>query len=368
MYPHYADRVEPTGEFWNPTRDGSKGDAGGQTVVISYGPYQLAFGDTINIAEVEGSAGLSYEAATQVGVAYKESGFDDDVRIPFDANGDGLINEAPWNYEVYNNGSELLTKNQWVLTARDSLFQALYRARDVWEASERMTRYPITEPPRPPRRFEVTSQPDRIRLNWETMSDAADPESWEIYRTREYVDKLPYEQIATLPGSARSFDDTVVNRGVDYYYYIQAIGSPNAVDDRGITGTPGGRPLKSGRHFTQTHYPARLLRQTGNTVSDFRIVPNPINLASDESVRIIVDGDPTRGRVEFMDIPGHATISIYTEIGELVQQIEHTTGGGITAWDLTTASRLPVVSGIYLVRVFDHATGEADVKKLVVIK
>ncbi|MEZ4700893.1 MAG: hypothetical protein R2834_11225 [Rhodothermales bacterium] len=367
MFPHHADRIEQQGTFWAPTRDAAWGRSGGFSPLFTYGPYQMAFGDTLEIVEAEGAAGLSYQAATEIGVAYKNSGLDDALRIPYDANGDGVIADIPWDYDVYKNGSELQTKNQWVMTERDSLFQMMYRARDVWNASAGMTSYPIVEPPRPPRRFEITGHPDRIELRWEPMPGAVDPVQWDVYRTSDYVDKLPYTQIAVLPGSARSYEDTGVIRGVDYYYFLQAVGPANPVDASGIAGTPGGIPLKSGRYFTQSYLPASLVRFPGAQVSDFRIVPNPMNLASDASLRIVPDGNPTRGMVEFLDIPGHCTIAIYTEVGELVRRIEHTDGSGNAFWDMTTSSRQAVVSGIYLVRVVDNDTGATNVKKLVVI-
>ena len=189
-----------------------------------------------------------------------------------------------------------------------------------------------------------------------------------MYRTSNYPDNLPYGLIATLPGASRSYEDRDLIRGKDYYYFIQAVGAPNAVDERGLIGTPGGLPLRSGRYFTQTYHPASLLRIPGNQVSDFRIVPNPVNFASDETVRIIIDGDPTRGQVEFLDIPGQCTISIYTEIGELVKRIEHSNGSGNASWNLLTSSRQPVVSGIYIVHIIDNDSGEVDVKKLVVVR
>lgn len=368
MYPHLADRIEPRREFWNPMNDASTGKAGGHAPTISYGPYQMAFGERINIVEAEGAAGLSYKAATEIGVAYKASGLDDELRIPFDANGDGMINDVAWNYDVYKNGGELQTKNQWVMTARDSMFQFMYRARDVWEASNEMSEYPIVEPPMPPRRFDVVGQPSLIQLSWEPIAGSPDPVQWEIYRTSDFADKLPYELVATLPGSARTYEDAEVIRGKEYYYFLQAVGPANAVDERGIVGTPGGLPLKSGRYFTQTYNPVKLLRVPGSQITDFRIVPNPFNLASDESVRSFAGGDFTRGQVEFLDIPGQSTISIYTEIGELVKRIEHTSGSGIATWNLTTTARQPIVSGIYLVHVTDNDNGAVEVKKLVVIR
>ena len=368
MYPHYADRVEPSGEFWNPTNDASSGKQGGFTPIISYGPYEMAPGESINIVEAEGAAGISFEAAKHIGETFKASGFDNELLIPFDANGDGIINERPWDYDVYKNGSELLTKNQWFLTARDSIYQFMYRARDVWEASDNMTEYPMVEPPRPPRLFEVNARPELIELQWETISGSEDPESWEIYRTHDYADNLPYELVTSLPGSARRFDDSSVARVTDYYYYLQAVGPANAVDERGITGTPGGKPLKSGRYFTQTYRPTRLTRWPGTVAADFQVVPNPINLASDETLRIFPNGDQLRGQVEFLDIPGFCTISIFTETGELVKRIEHATGSGYNTWDLLTEARQPIVSGIYLIHIADTESGNTATKKLVVIK
>ena len=368
MFPHYADRIEPSGEFWNAKNDASTGKQGGHASTVAYGPYQMAFGESINIVEAETAHGLSYKAATEIGQAWKRGGLNPDQLIPFDANGDGVINETPWNYDVYDNGSELLTKNQWVLTARDSMFKQMFKARDVWEASNGMTTYPIVTPPAPPRKFEVFGLPDKISLSWESMAGEADPVNWVIYRTSDFEDKLPYEEIAMLPGSARSYDDTDLIRGVDYYYYLQAIGPNNADDPNGITGTPGGMPLRSGRYYTQTYSPATLKRPPGAQVSDFRIVPSVVNLASDESVRFFIGGDATRSQVAFFDIPGQSTIEIYTEVGEFVKRIEHTDGSGDATWNLTTDARQPLVSGIYLVRVVDNETGAEDVKKMVVIQ
>ena len=367
-YPHWADLVEPNGEFWHPRNDASRGKSGGNSPTMAYGPYQMAFGDTVNIVEAEGAAGLSFKAANDIGTAYKNSGFDDDLRIAFDANGDGIITDKAWDYDVYKNGGEVQTKNQWVMTARDSLYQFMYRARDVWDASENMMRYPILEPPRPPRRFEVFGQPGGIDITWETMSGMEDPVKWELYRASEDVDNLPYKLIASLPGSMRGYEDTDVIPGLDYYYYIQAVGEANPVDERGLTGTPGGKPLKSGRYFTQTYEPVNVVRVPGESVDDFSIVPNPVNLASDQSVRFLPNGDVTQSTVEFLDIPGNCTISIYTEVGELVKRIEHTSGAGNATWDLLTLARQPVVSGIYLVRVADNDSGLSATKKLVLIK
>ncbi len=140
------------------------------------------------------------------------------------------------------------------------------------------------------------------------------------------------------------------------------------MDERSIMGTTDGQPLKSGRYFTQTYHPAGLLRRPGAQISDFVIVPNPINLESNQRIQVLPGQSSPQAMVEFLDIPGQCTISIYTEVGELVRRIEHTTGGGNASWDLLTSARQPVVSGVYLVRVEDTETGAVAGKKLVVIK
>ncbi len=370
MYPHYADRVEPSGEFWNPQFDASTGKQGGHASTIAFGPYDMQFGETINVWEALVAYGLSYEAATVIGESFKRSGFDDDLIIEYDANGDGTIDTTPFDYSQYDTGGEALTKNQWFMTARDSMFKKMYQARRVFEASNNMTTYPIVEPPRPPRTFSVQGLPDKIALTWESHAGANDPEAWEVWRTSDFVDNMDgYELVSALPGSARSFDDTAgLLRGVEYYYYLAAVGPAQPNDPDAITGTPGGVPLKSSRYFTQTYTPTTLKRAPGATVEDFAIVPNPINLGSDESVRFFVDGDATRLEVLFLDIPGECTITIYTETGEFVQAIEHLDGSGDERWNLLTEARQLITSGVYLVRVEDNASGAVSTKKMVVIR
>ncbi len=372
MFPHYADRIEPTGEFWKPQFDASTGKQGGHASTIAFGPYEMGPDETINVWEALVVYGISYEAAKYVGETFKRSGFNDDLVIEWDANGDGTIDQTPFDYSQYDVGSEAQTKNQWFMTARDSMFKKMYQARRVWEASNNMTTYPILEPPRPPRLFDVQGLPDKIALAWETHAGASDPVNWEIWRTSDFADNMDgygHEPVATLPGSARTFDDVSgLLRGVDYYYYIAGVGSDNANDPDAISGTPGGVPLRSSRYFTQTYSPTTLKRAPGADVSDFAIVPNPISLGSDESVRIYVQGDATRLGVLFLDIPGDCTITVYTETGEFVNQIIHNDGSGDEAWDLLTEARQLIVSGIYLVRVEDNATGEIDTKKMVVIQ
>lgn len=408
MYPHYADRVEPTGEFWAPKTDASAGGGsvaqGGYAPFEAYGPYEMAFGDCIFSTAVEGVAGLSYEAEVQIGRAHKRAGdARETVLYSFDANGDGTISESAFDYSniglpLYQGdgctscatqGSERLTKNEWIFTARDSLYQTFFRARDLYEASNGLTQYPIPEAPLAPIRFDIDGLPDGVELAWDPHP-AGGPsiDHWEVYRTSGFTDNLldangdgifevvarpggesivtGYEMIASLPTGTTSFDDNTAGRGTDYYYYVIAVGQGQPNDPKAINGTPGGVPLTSSRSLTQSFLPATLKRPaygTTGTVQDARIVPNPVNLGSRNGVRFAQED-----RVAFFNIPPECTIKIFTEIGELVKTIEHTDGSGDELWNLTTDSRQLLVSGIYLAVITDNTNGEEVIRKFVVIR
>ncbi len=94
------------------------------------------------------------------------------------------------------------------------------------------------------------------------------------------------------------------------------------------------------------------------TVADARIVPNPVNLGSDPTIRF----DQEIGW-RFFNIPGNCTIKVYTEIGELVHTIEHNDGSGDELWNLTTTSRQLLVSGIYIAVISDNDTGDEAIQK-----
>jgi hypothetical protein len=138
------------------------------------------------------------------------------------------------------------------------------------------------------------------------------------------------------------------------------------VTQAGAVGTPAGARLKSNRYYTQTWDPASTSRAPGEEISSFVIVPNPLNISASEEVRYVRGN--TADRIGFLDIPGNCTIRIFTETGELVKTIEHTTGTGDEYWNLTTDSQQVIVSGLYIVVVDNHDNGERSTKKFVVIR
>ena len=361
VYPHQADLVVESSasesdswaeKFANQQSSPQLGTCcGGWSFAEGFGPYTLEPGENVRIVIAEGANGLTRKAAVDIGEAYKElfNAGNEDAPIPYDADGDGEIES-----------DERMSKNMWAMTARDSLFKTFRRAIANYESN-----YNIPQPPLPPKEFHVTSGTDKVILNWQTYSDAQ-PQGFEVYRAQNnyygaVTNDFQYERIASLGPDARAFEDTDVNRGISYFYYIQAVGEENA-DPTG--NTPTGVPLKSNRYFAQTYDPAFLKRSPGTSLSDARVVPNPYDLGSAPDVR----WPGIQDRLAFLDVPGECTIKIYTEIGELVETIEHTDGSGDAFWDLTTSYNQLVASGVYMAIIEDHTTGEQITKKFVVIR
>ena len=180
----------------------------------------------------------------------------------------------------------------------------------------------------PPSRFEVSSSPGFIDLQWETRGTT--PHQWEIYRTsKQYWGQ--YEHLATVDGSTTSYEDAETERGVPYFYYIQAV---SASTPDGTAETPTATPLKSSRYYTQTYAPARLKRPQGEALAEIRVVPNPLHVGSDQQFRF--GGGGTVDRLAF------------SELGERIATIIHDDGSGDEFWDLTTESRQVVASGLYI--------------------
>ena len=171
-----------------------------------------------------------------------------------------------------------------------------------------------------------------------------------------------YTLIHTASPSDRNFDDVTPVRGLSYYYYIVSVGSESS--NTGVGLTPAGK-LKSSRYYTQTYNPAVLKRQAGTDMDDIRVVPNPYNISAETKLGF---GELAQNRLYFFNIPGRCNIKIYSELGELINTIEHTDGSGDQAWDSRTSSGQIVVSGIYIAVIENLDSGQKKIVKFVIIR
>ena len=358
-YPHHADIVEPSdagqppGQYFANTRNDPSDvlgvyDAGGWQLTEGFGPYTMDPDDDVHLVVAEGVAGLSDSAKVAIGLAYKRAG----------AGRDAALIEWP-----AGSGVEM-TKNEWVMTSKDSLFDMFERAIANWESG-----FDIPKAPMPPATLEVTAPIGAVKLAWTTYA-GEEPEGWEIWRTTPYFHHAAdYAKIADLPGSAREYLDAVGGEtgpiiGLEHFYYLQAVGPENT---NPIGNTPTGVPLKSNRYYTQTYSPVIAARAPGEKLDDIVIVPNPFHIGASGDIRF----PDVQDRLAFWNIPEYCTIKIYTQLGELVDTIKHDETAedpGGELWDHTTASRQVVASGLYIAVITDTETNKKIMKKFVIIR
>ncbi len=328
QYPHHAQVVEPSREY-----DTSRNapffafgifDAGGWGIVEGFGPYTLQPNESIRLVIAEGVAGLSDRAKLAIGRAYKASGANDNLLIPYQVNEQTLSK----------------TKNQWVLTSKDSLFQTFERALANYKSGMAIPRAPL-----PPQTFTVSSDTDRIVLEWQTYPGAVQT-GWEIYRAAgQHQNPKGYDLIAVLPSETRRYEDVQAVRGLDYYYYLVAAGEINN-DPTGLT--PTGVRLRSGRYYTQTYLPAALLSPTGvqyraeEAPRQFALhqnYPNPFNPAT-----VIRYQLPKASKVE---------LTVHDLLGHLVKTLvnDRKPAGAYEAhWDGRDEAGNAMSNGIYWYR------------------
>jgi hypothetical protein len=332
-------------------------DGGGTNLWISYGPFDLAPGDSVVIVVAEGVSGIDRATCIRVGQRWKQAFDNPSDTGPFTLP-DG---NTTTNKDTY--------KNAWVYTGRDSIMLTFSRAKRNYDLG-----YAIPQPPIPPPLVNVVSGGDRISLSWEPSPSegTAGFGGYRVYRATGKTDTT-FTLLSTLPAGSRSYDDVAAQRGFSYYYYVTAItdGSANASGGPNPTGI-----LESSRFYTRTNQPAYLRRKAGDRLAGIRIVPNPYNAAARD---LQFPGEPDK--IMFLNIPGHCLIRIYTENGDLVNTISHENGSGDETWNSITSSRQVVVSGIYVVRfevTQDHTDpvtgevlyrkGESSFQKMVIIR
>ncbi len=336
--PRHAYVVEPNGYdgFVNPSGDPSLGNVGGYAYTYGYGPYDLAFGDSIKIVIAEGSSGISRELAAEAGADFKK----------------GIISAEEKNIVVFQ--------------GRDSLFQTFERAIENYKSG-----YKIPSPPNPTSTFEVSSTDSGIVLSWQYDEGLVDEiAGFEIYRASENVDseyKLLYKadknERMVVDGGASSrenypgsfFHDSPL-RGTEYYYYVLAIGNENT-DTTG--NTPIGNRLVSNRYYTQTYdysvtlQPVSNERESNgpNEIKLFQNYPNPFNPSTTISF--------------FINRPSEIKLNVYNLTGQKMATIfEGTKSIGFhdLQWNAESLS-----SGIYYYRL-ELERGNSITKKLILLK
>ncbi len=397
---HWND-VEPTEKiFWH--------------VVGHYasGPFNLAFGDTIRIVWATTAGTLPPQSCWDIGHTWKDSTITfvtqsgdtldrDDISMtfPYVPNAADTIHIPPtyrhnpeeWQDAGYTNDGANLLKDMWVYSTVDTVIRNAINAQ--WNFDHN---YNIPVSPAPPS-VEIQSQPERVRINWLYDNPADIPPDlagYKVYRAianpgpvithdgehyGEWV--LIYKcggtdpidtSVIYSPTIADTFYDETAVRGENYYYYVAAFDDgthPESNYPNGVMGTA--EVLESGRWQNYSFRPASLQGiPAGTDLSQIRVVPNPCHLGAQGTIQY--EGAPDK--INFVNLPGICTIRIYNFNGDLLREIQHTSGTGDEAWEnptrqfyLTTSSQQTVVSGVYIAYI-ETPSGESTTVKFIIVR
>ncbi|MBN1350744.1 hypothetical protein JXJ21_15105 [candidate division KSB1 bacterium] len=286
-----------------------------------FGPYDMDFGESINISYVIAAGGINKELCREWGKKAWDSQYSDAVMSQV----------------------ETLVK-----TGRDSVIKAL-KAAD-WNVNGSKAggreKYDVPDAPRPPANLWVAAEGPKIKIEWsdESRNDedfdtgVKDFKGYRVYRAVGARDST-YRKI--YDGTANECYDTDVNEIYQYFYYVVAYddGSQNW-EDPGVS-------LESSKYYCWTGWapngvtPATAPITQAAKMDAIRVVPNPYSAA----------GKNLPGEVDtitFTGLPGTCTIKIFTTNGDLVHKIEHNDGSGKEKWDLRTEFNQYIVSDVYI--------------------
>ncbi|MDP4196313.1 MAG: T9SS type A sorting domain-containing protein, partial [Bacteroidota bacterium] len=286
-----------------------------------YGPYTLKHGESVKIVVAQAAAGMGWEAGEAVGKQYKAD-------------------------------RNTLKKNTEVFKGVDSLFTTFKRATDNYNKG-----WNLQNPPKPPESFSVSGLEKEIMLNWSISADP-DIQGFQIFRASGKRD-AKYEMIAEVAANERSYRDTSVSEGENYYYNIRSIGK--AIQADSALKLPSTR-LTSSRFSTQTYDPASIgtsgINDRKISLADYKLFdnyPNPFN-----PVTIIKYNVPFESSVR---------LNVYNMLGEKICELENSLKkAGVYEVEFK-ASNLP--SGIYFYSIEASSKGREtfiSAKKMMLLK
>ena len=326
--------LDPVTEGWMGPNDTQKGPMR----FITVGPYDMTLDydgnvDSICVVYAVGVGTISHEAADSIGRAWKDT----------------LITDVE--------------KREAMLTGKDSLFKAMDRANWAWHRDCN-----IPDPPPPPD-VTVTSDADRIIVEWSYPDDAyyLDPDTdvddwyaWRVYRKKgaatvgdpgdNYSGEIWKMIHETTDRYETTYYDTSITRGVSYYYAVTSV-------DDGTQNTDGihpGEMLESSRYVNRSKIAARSFKAGLATTQDVRVVPNPATLNAGAM------GFPgSENQIIFAYLPYKCKLMIFTETGDLVDEFDHI-GTDQEIWHQKTDNNQYVSSGIYILYVIDAEDAEGN--------
>ncbi len=328
----------------------------------SFGPYTFAPGQKLRIAYASGVAGIGVESAKWVGESWLDGTLPDPPGMP-----DPSTGWLPSNFAFPADATEMdKRKDRWISMGIDSVMLSAWRA--TWNFDHG---YQIPQAPPPPSSIEITGYGDGVEITWENAAAEARPDfaGHRIMRRVSNRDtsfyEIIYESDAADKATQHFFKDQTAYSGAQYYYYIQSLARIDA-NDPNADPTTLGMLIASSRLFVPNVSWINPPRFSTEDMSQIRIAPNPYNI---NDPNLLSYGFTDQRGIIFFNLPSTVTIRIFTENGDLVRTLEHTSTvrAGSVTWDMTTDSQQIINSGVYIA-VFEKPGGELVYQKFLVVR
>ena len=257
------------------------------------------------------------------------------------------------------------------IASRDSMLAHVRAARALYANSYRPAACPPPTVTNGENSLEITSEPGIITLAWppvpesyrDPLTGANDFAGYRVYHST-YFTIGPWTLLADIRK-----DSAVISDGKVKYFDR---GEPFGVGNYYCVTTYDADGNESGK-VNNNRFPVYPLRGPNEQFpNNVYVVPNPFRQHSG------LTGTGERYRMEFIGVPARCTITIYTLMGEVVQEIYHDDGSGSEAWGSIQRSdyqlskwTLGVAPGIYLFRVESLVAGhegESFIGKFGIVK
>jgi len=255
--------------------------------------------------------------------------------------------------------------------SRDSMLAHVRAARRLYANNYKPAVYPPPTPTNGENSLSISTEPGQTTIEWPPISATyRDPltgqndfAGYRVYRST-YFTIGPW----TLAADIKKDSAVIVNGKVRYFDRGVPFGVGNyyCVTSYDAAGNESGK-------VNNTRFPVYPLRAPNEEFpKNVFVVPNPFRQHSG------LQGTGERYRMEFIGIPAKCTITVYTLIGDIVQEIYHDDGSGSEAWGSIKRLdyqlnkwMLGVAPGIYLFRVQSLVAGhegESSIGKLAIVK
>lgn len=307
---------------WTIDPDVDHSDVLGRTMLQIHGPINIPARDSIHWVYAIGVGSIRPDSAIKLGKAWFNDKLD-----PIDP--------------VHND----LIKDLIVAQGYDSLFHNLDRAYAAWISYKNTGDFGIPQAPPSPD-LEIISFVDCNIVDWGYERDPvlfpSNFNEWRVYRKEgNYLVDHPddgtfknYKLVYSTndPEETVLYDSTVV-RGLDYHYFVTCVNTEGVesshYDNRTLYAAT---PFKAG--ISSTAY-----------LDSVRIVPNPYRI--DAKALNFSESD----KIAFFGLPPFCKLKIYNEYGDLIKEIEHTSGSGDESWNQITESNQYIAPGVYILSI-----------------